>query len=607
MMKTIREIQYTETQKVVSPLIFGSNLEHTRNSVHHGISAQMLENRKFAGKSTCMEGCAPLWLPVGAKAFFAQDAPYTRHAEGYCMNRALECNALSMTSYTEGEVYGIRQNGLWLEKGRKYIFSIAIRALQDCVLKVSFWDGDEERSSAEIQIEGDQDYAEKETELESAIDSHNAGIRITCTGPGSVTIGAVSLMPSDHYHGMRVDVIERMKEMGIRILRWPGGNFAGEYNWKDGLLISNMRAPLQSYLGLETQPHSMGYDFHEINTDDFVALCRAIGAEPFITINPTWNTPEETAQWVEYCNGDANTEYGRLRMERGYEEPYHVKFWSLGNEFGYGHMEGTNTPADYAAHVRKQAEAMLKVDPELILCSSGPYPNADWAEHSARDLEDITALVSLHHYSGYPTFKDPAQYKSEYEAFLETVQQMRRLARQLRDDLKDSKLQISFDEWNSWYAWYRPESVCDGIFAAAALHMFMNEAGRSDMGVVCHFEAVNEGPIIADGTKARLTPMGQMFALMKQHADGRILYADDMVVVTEKEGQVTATLLNTSYDEMCDYKLPVVGTSVQGICYTSESILPHSTFETVDAQMQKAADSVTVTVPPHSIVWIQMR
>ena len=101
-----------------------------------------------------------------------------------------------------------------------------------------------------------------------------------------------------------------MKELGIKVLRWPGGNFAGEFNWMDGLLPVDMRAPFQSYLGLETQPHTMGYDYSEINTDDFIALCREIGAEPFITINPCWNTPEENAAWVEYCNGDASTPMG---------------------------------------------------------------------------------------------------------------------------------------------------------------------------------------------------------------------------------------------------------------------------------------------------------
>ena len=122
-----------------------------------------------------------------------------------------------------------------------------------------------------------------------------------------------------------------------------------------------MRAPFESHLGMETQPHSLGYDFNEINTDDFLALCKEIGAEPFITINPTWNTEEECAQWVEYCNGDADTEYGRIRIERGYKEPYNVKYWSLGNEFGYGHMEGDNTAAGYGKNGKRYGIKMLEV------------------------------------------------------------------------------------------------------------------------------------------------------------------------------------------------------------------------------------------------------
>ncbi len=155
-------------------------------------------------------------------------------------------------------------------------------------------------------------------------------------GKATVTVGAFSLMNNDNFHGMRKDVIECMKQIGIKILRWPGGNFSGEYNWKDGLLPADMRSPFESYLGIETQPHTFGYDFHEINTDDFCALCREIGAEPFITINPAWNTPEESGQWVEYCNGDENTEYGRLRIERGLYNTakYHSKAMFFGRKGG---------------------------------------------------------------------------------------------------------------------------------------------------------------------------------------------------------------------------------------------------------------------------------
>lgn len=143
-------------------------------------------------------------------------------------------------------------------------------------------------------------------------------MRITFAKRGCIHIGCVSLMNKDNFRGMRRDVIDAMKEIGIRVLRWPGGNFAGEYCWFDGLLPVDERAPFESCMALETQPHTLGYDFHEINTDDFIALCREIDAEPYITVNLAWNTPEENAAWVEYCNGDLSTEYGRLRAERGH-------------------------------------------------------------------------------------------------------------------------------------------------------------------------------------------------------------------------------------------------------------------------------------------------
>lgn len=127
----------------------------------------------------------------------------------------------------------------------------------------------------------------------------------------------------------------------------------------------------------ETQPFTHGYDMHEIDTDDFIALCREIGAEPFLTINAAWDSPEVCAAWVEYCNGPAESKYGRLRAQRGHQEPYNVKWWSLGNEMGYGHMEGANTPDGYASLVETHARAMLKVTPDLKFVSSGPYPNQE--------------------------------------------------------------------------------------------------------------------------------------------------------------------------------------------------------------------------------------
>ena len=440
-------------------------------------------------------------------------------------------------------------------------------------------------------------------ELCPASTDADGDLRITWEGGGSVCFGALSLLPKDNFRGMRKDVIEKLKELGIKVLRWPGGNFAGEFNWMDGLLPVDMRAPFQSYLGLETQPHTLGFDFSEINTDDFVALCREIGAQPFLTINPCWNTPEENAAWVEYCNGDASTKYGRLRIERGWEAPYDVQLWSLGNEFGYGHMEGDNSPGGYCHIAQENGKKMLEVSPNLSLCSSGPYPSKEWSELSARPLSGIAQMISQHYYGYAPKYTDPDTVEQEYGKCLASVGRMRELIHQSRQYLAPN-IRISMDEWNVWYAWYRPSSVTDGIYAALALHMLMEEAEKSGIALACHFQAVNEGLIRVTPDGASLTAQGQIFSLMTCHMGNRLCLASPEAVISEdKAGARVATVVNASYQGKKRVDLSACGRCTQAVLYTSKSVLPPSVFEQEDvlAQIQDGS----IEMPPHSVLFLR--
>jgi alpha-N-arabinofuranosidase len=461
-----------------------------------------------------------------------------------------------------------------------------------------------EYAREEITVESG-DFVEKKLLLPVSEEDKNANLEIRFTGVGTLTIGALSLMPEGHFRGMRRDVIALMKDMGIKLLRWPGGNFAGEYNWKDGLLPCDMRAPFESYMGLETQPHSMGYDFHEIDTDDFIALCREIGAEPFLTINPTWNTPKESAQWVEYCNGDETTEYGKIRIARGYTQPYNVHFWSLGNEFGYGHMEGDNSAYGYCKTVSEHGKEMLKVFPHLTYCSSGPYPNKDWAENAAKPLTSVAPLVSLHYYGHQPMFFNADCVEEEYYACAEDVATMRQLAHQHRDQLSDD-LKISFDEWNVWYAWYRPSSVTDGIYTALAAQMLIAEAKPCGIELACHFEAINEGLLEVHPDWAELTAQGQMFKLMKNHAGGHLVYtAPEAVMTRNSDGVATATVVNASLTEWKDVSFGGCGKCVEAKLYSSDSILPPSYFSESDVLAD--VKNSTYRMPPHSVLLLRFQ
>lgn len=589
---------------LVSPYLFGSNLEHTRSCLYTGLSAQMVRNRKFAGKPTACEGCAIEWFPLGKRAVFALDEPYTRHGEGYHMKRNTECNSVSIFNPFQGETAGLGQHGIAISQGQPYLFGMVVKTQNPVEFAVSLTDraGKEVYCRTTFTGEG-ADWTRFEVELTPQAADPDADLRICWEEAGQVCVGAISLLPKDHFHGMRRDVVEAMKELGIKVLRWPGGNFAGEFNWMDGLLPVDMRAPFQSYLGLETQPHTMGYDYSEINTDDFIALCREIGAEPFITINPCWNTPEENAAWVEYCNGDASTPYGKLRAQRGHQEPYNVQLWSLGNEFGYGHMEGDNTPSGYCQIALENGKKMLEASPNLSLCSSGPYPNKEWAELSAKPLAGISQMISQHYYGYAPHYTSLATVEEEYNRCLASVSRMRDLLHQSRQWLEPST-RISMDEWNVWYAWYRPSSVTDGIYAALALHMLMEEAEKSGIALACHFQAVNEGMLCVKPDHVSLTAQGQVFSRMNRwHMGNRLCSASQEAVVSvDREGRMAVTVVNAAFRSEKPVDFSSFGPCSEAVLFSSDTVLPPSEFTVTDVLEQAAGG--TFQMPPHSVLFM---
>lgn len=589
---------------LVSPYLFGSNLEHTRSCLYTGLSAQMVRNRKFAGKPTACEGCAMEWFPLGKRAVFALDEPYTRHGEGYHMKRTTECNSVSIFNPFQGETAGMGQHGIAISQGQPYLFGMVVKTQNPVEFAVSLTDraGKEVYCRTTFTGEG-ADWTRFEVELTPQAADPDADLRICWEEAGQVCVGAISLLPKDHFHGMRRDVMEAMKELGIKVLRWPGGNFAGEFNWMDGLLPVDMRAPFQSYLGLETQPHTMGYDYSEINTDDFIALCREIGAEPFITINPCWNTPEENAAWVEYCNGDASTPYGKLRAQRGHQEPYNVQLWSLGNEFGYGHMEGDNTPSGYCQIALENGKKMLEASPNLSLCSSGPYPNKEWAELSAKPLGGISQMISQHYYGYAPHYTSLATVEEEYNRCLASVSRMRDLLHQSRQWLEPST-RISMDEWNVWYAWYRPSSVTDGIYAALALHMLMEEAEKSGIALACHFQAVNEGMLCVKPDHVSLTAQGQVFSRMNRwHMGNRLCSASQEAVVSvDREGRMAVTVVNAAFRSEKPVDFSSFGPCSEAVLFSSDTVLPPSEFTVTDVLEQAAGG--TFQMPPHSVLFM---
>ena len=600
-----------------SPFVFGHNLEHTRAAVNGGLSAQMLRNRKFAGKPSRNEGVSSQWFGIGGKAFFSMGAPaYTKHICLPGMSRWNELNSQTVQNLAAGQSSGIGQTGLVLEAGKTYEIRTVTKVSVPVSLKVELTDRSGGRSYASLvlQLEPEADWVVNAFDMVTSVSDDEACIRFTFVEKAEVVFGALSMMPKDNFHGMRSDVVANLKAIGPRLLRWPGGNFAGEYRWKDGLLPVDQRGLLQAVTEIETQPYSDGYDYHEIDTDDFIALCREVGAEPMMTINLSWNTPEESAQWVEYCNGSVDTEYGKIRAQRGHPEPYNVRYWSLGNEIGYRHMEGPDAPEEYALVAGKQADAMLEVSPDLELCSSGPYPDDNWAANSAARLSDKVKYISLHHYAGGSRhYTTPEAERTSYEEVTGSYTGNINLARRMREslDATGKDLHISFDEWNQWYSWYRPSCVADGIYSATTMHFYLNESNDLDIPIVCYFQPVGEGAIIITPKGSRLTANGQVFAMMKAHQDGRICKVegneDYSTAATVKDGILTVTLVNSYYDKERVFDFKLKGTFLDGTLLASDDLTPDSYFTEYPLEVNAGRKSIGTTLPPHSVAIMRIK
>jgi len=145
---------------------------------------------------------------------------------------------------------------------------------------------------------------------------------------GGIWVGPNSSIPN--INGFRRDVIEAVRGIRASIVRWPGGNFSSQYHWLDGIGPRENR-PRKLNLAWITK-EGPEIEINEFGTDEYIEWVRLIGAEPFIVVNMGNGSPEEAANWVEYCNSSKDTYFARLRVKYGHREPYNVKIWGLGNE-----------------------------------------------------------------------------------------------------------------------------------------------------------------------------------------------------------------------------------------------------------------------------------
>ena len=253
--------------------------------------------------------------------------------------------------------------------------------------------------------------------------------------------------------GFRTDVAREIKDLGVPIVRYPGGNFVSGYNWLDGVGPKAQRPVVldRAWNSLET---------NQFGTNEFVEWCGLAGAEPLLGMNFGTGTVESAAAYVEYCNLDRGTRWSELRRAHGYDQPHNVRYWCLGNEMDGPWQIGQLQAREYGRKARDAAQQMRAIDPtlRLIACgSSGTFMPTylTWDREVLEECYDKVDGISLHAYYG----NTPAWSGNSTARFLAMNLDMDRHIHEIaavcdyvQGLQKSSKrLWLSFDEWNVWY------------------------------------------------------------------------------------------------------------------------------------------------------------
>jgi len=253
--------------------------------------------------------------------------------------------------------------------------------------------------------------------------------------------------PLSDSNGFRLDVIEALRDLKVPVVRWPGGCFASAYHWRNG--VGNPRQPsLDKAWGVE-DPNTFG-------TDEFVAWCRMIGAEPYICTNAGTGTPEEMSDWVEYCNLKDQGQFARLRKANGHAEPFNVRYWSIGNENYLGGEIGAKTVEEWGPLVRESAKMMRAVDSDLKILAAATV-TGNWTPPMLKNAGKYLDYISIHGYwdALWQRGTTPADYLHSIAHCVEPEQQIQQAVELLKQTGFSDRIKIAFDEWNL-RGWHHP-------------------------------------------------------------------------------------------------------------------------------------------------------
>jgi alpha-N-arabinofuranosidase len=344
----------------ITPLIFGGYMEPATTRVW----AEMLTDRKFANPIT--NAATPPANPFFRRFFGEPFKPVG--PEGTVEMDPVKpfVGRHSPRVKLEGSTpRGMQQAKLRVGRGKNYVGRVYLAGDSGARVEVRLVWGSGAGDSQTIAIPSlSSDYRKFPLQFTPAADSEDARLEILGTGSGTFHVGAASLMPADNVHGFHAGMVRLYKEAGFKMAKWPGGNFVSAYDWYDGLGDPDKRPP-------RLQPMwSDRVESNDVGLHEFVAFCRLLSAEPYLTINSGFGEARVAAEEVEYCNSSTDTRLGKLRAENGSPEPFNIRLWCIGNEM-YGPWQFGHMPlSQYWVKHNYIVEAMKTVDPSIKVTAS---------------------------------------------------------------------------------------------------------------------------------------------------------------------------------------------------------------------------------------------
>ena len=405
---------------------------------------------------------------------------------------------------------------------------------------------------------------------------------------GGLYVGKDSPIPN--VNGMRRDAVEAMKRIGVPVLRWPGGCFADEYHWRDGIGEQKDRKYMvNTNWGGVDEDNSFG-------THEFLELCRQVGCEPYITGNVGSGTVEEMSEWVEYLNSDGDSTVVRERRKNGRQDAWGVRFWGVGNEsWGCG---GIMRPEYYADMYRRYQNFCRQYgEHKLYKIACGPSDdNAEWTEVLMKNAAFCMDGLSLHSYT-IPGGWDHKNRATEFSAedYWETLACAEDMDRRVRMhaaimDRYDPEKRVGLivDEWGTWFQvepgtnpgfLYQQNTMRDAMVASVTLDIFNRHCDRVYMANIAQTVNVLQAIILTQDEKMVLTPTYHVFDLYRNHMDAKAVdcfvesekagtekHTLDVISASasEKEGKITLTVSNLDPEQTRDVRVVLTGETVSG-------------------------------------------